>query len=447
LTAGGRTGRGRTSGGPGSGGDGSGGRGSGGRGSGGRGSGGRSPGREGASAEPSSARRTALAADARGLALQALVEIAHGARANVALPALLSSSRLEARDRAFVTELVYGTVRMQRACDWAVDKHLHRDPDLVVRLALRLGAYQLIFLHTPVHAAVSATVDHVEGPARGMVNAVLRKVASETKAGPITWPTLAVELSYPDWIVRRLLEDLGPAAGRAALEEMNLPASATMRSDGYFQDVASQLVGTYAAGFEPITVLDLCAAPGGKATSIAQRLGLEGPADRPDLVVAADLDYRRTLVVEENISKLELTNVAALCADGLKSPFRTGSFDQVLVDAPCSGLGVLRRRADARWRVQPADVVRLTELQRGLVASAVPLLRPGGVLIYNVCTVTMLETAGVDRWISETYPNLMPLDPPGPPFRPSGRGALLLPQAAGTDGMFILGLRLPLLTT
>jgi 16S rRNA (cytosine967-C5)-methyltransferase len=130
-------------------------------------------------------------------------------------------------------------------------------------------------------------------------------------------------------------------------------------------------------------------------------------------------------------------------ADGVSPPWRPGCFDRVLVDAPCSGLGVLRRRPDARWRVQPGDIPRLAGLQRRLVAAALPLVRPGAELVYSVCTLTREETSGIDNWLARTAPGLEPRPPPGPPWQPAGRGALLVPQAADTDGMYVLTLRVP----
>jgi 16S rRNA (cytosine967-C5)-methyltransferase len=182
-------------------------------------------------------------------------------------------------------------------------------------------------------------------------------------------------------------------------------------------------------------VLDLCAAPGGKATAMAHA--------GPELVVASDLSARRAGLIAKNARRLGTTQVATVVADGLRPAYRPGRFDVVLVDAPCSGLGVLRRRPDARWRVQPEDVARLADLQKGLLTEARTLVRPGGVLAYSVCTLTAAETAGVDNWARRTFPELKPLMPPGPPWSPAGRGALLLPQAAGTDGMFLLMLEAP----
>src|SRR5206468_9683539 len=133
------------------------------------------------------------------------------------------------RDRHFVTELVYGTTRMRRACDWLVGRFVDRPLDPDVRAALRLGAYQLHFLGTPPHAAVSATVDAAPKRARGLVNAVLRKVANATSAGDPEWPDDATRLSYPDWIVARLVDDLGSKPALDALDQMNQAASVHVR--------------------------------------------------------------------------------------------------------------------------------------------------------------------------------------------------------------------------
>jgi 16S rRNA (cytosine967-C5)-methyltransferase len=300
-----------------------------------------------------------------------------------------------------------------------------------VRAALRVGAYQLAFLHTPAHAAVSATVAEVDGPGRRLVNAVLRRVAEGLAAGPLRWPDLATELSYPDWIVELFCADLGAADGRAALVQMDQAASATVRADGYIQDRASQLVAAHVGARAGERVLDLCAAPGGKATALASSGAM---------VVAVDIDAARATRLAANAAGLGLGGVSVVVADGEHPPLAPASFDRVLVDAPCSGLGVLRRRPDARWRVRPDDLPRLAALQRRLLNSAAGLLRPGGVLVYCVCTMTRVETAGIDRWLARAHCNLVALPPPKAPWRPAGRGAILFPHTEGTDGMFMLTL-------
>ena len=390
------------------------------------------PGRSVGGARPGRDRATAAPAPARRVALDALVRIDDGAYANLVLPPMLDRSGLDRRDRAFVTELVYGSTRMRRACDWLVDRLVERPLEPEVRAVLRLGAYQLAFLRTPPHASVSATVDVAPQRARGLVNAVLRRLAREPAP---RWPDPATRLSYPDWIVRRLAADLGVEAAERALEQMNVAPPVTERADGYVQDEASQEVAAYLAAAPGERVADLCSAPGGKATAMAGA----GPA----LVVAADLSPSRARLVAENVQLLELANVAVVAADAALPPLRPASFDRVLLDAPCSGLGVLRRRPDARWRVQPDDVERLAGLQRRLLTGAAALLRPGGLLVYSVCTLTSAETVEIDRWLASACPDLAPVAPPGPPWTPLGRGARLLPHDAGTDGMFVVGLRRP----
>jgi 16S rRNA (cytosine967-C5)-methyltransferase len=372
-----------------------------------------------------------LSTTARAVAFEALRRIDDGAFANLVLPGLLGRSGLSERDRAFVTELVYGATRMRRACDWMAERFLFRDVDDDVRAALRLGVYQLAYLDTPAHAAVGETVDLVSGGARGLVNAVLRKVAA---AGPVgEWPSPAVALSFPDWIVDRLTADLGHDRAIAALAQMNEAATATERPDGYIQDVASQLVAAAVAVGLGDRVLDACAAPGGKATALA--------AAGAAIVVAADIRPSRISQLAANATRLGATNLSPCAADARRLPFRSESFDRVLVDAPCSGLGVLRRRADARWRIGPDDVDVLAELQRQLLAAAAPSVRPGGLLVYSVCTLTSAETVDIDRWLDSEYPGLTAVDPPDGPWEQVGRGVRLLPQTIGSDGMYLLRLR------
>jgi 16S rRNA (cytosine967-C5)-methyltransferase len=364
---------------------------------------------------------------ARAVALTALDRIDDGgAYANLVVPELLSRSGLEDRDRRFVTELVYGTTRMRRACDFLVDRFVLRAVDPPVRNALRLGAYQVHHLGLPAHAAVGETVEVAPKRARGFVNAVLRKVATS----PVVWPDDATRLSYPDWIVDRLSADLGADVALAALEQMNQPAAATERDDGYVQDLGSQWVTAAVGARAGERVLDLCAAPGGKAL---------GFAAVDAAVVASDLQEQRLGLIRANSARLGRP-VPLVAADGTAPPFRPGSFDRVLVDAPCSGLGTLRRRPDARWRIDPDAVDRLATLQERLVDAAAGLVRPGGLLVYSVCTITDAESIAIDRHLEQLRPDLVAMAVPEGGWEPLGRGARLLPQSAGTDGMYLLRL-------
>ena len=371
--------------------------------------------------------------DARRLALEVLGRIERdGAYANLSLRAALDRCVLDRRDRAFVTELVYGTTRMRRACDHLIDRFLHDDIQPEVRTVLRLGAYQLHWAGVPPHAAVSATVAVAPRRVQGLCNAVLRRVADYQ---PI-WPRSAVELSVPDWLIDRRVADLGLDDAVGALAAMNRPAPAVVRDDGYYQDRASQLVADLTGeGLVPGgRVLDLCAAPGGKATALAAA----GAS-----VVATDLRPARLGLVAQNADRLGHA-VALVAGDGRAPPFRPGSFDRVLVDAPCSGLGVLRRRADARWRGGEADLADLALLQADLLVGAAALVRPGGQLVYSVCTMTEAETAGVDRRFREAEPRAEP-EPVGRPWRPHGdhgSGGLLLPQDLDSEGMTVFRYRM-----
>lgn len=407
---------------------------------------------------------------ARNVAISALIEVDRGRHANEVLPALLAASTLDRRDRSFATELVYGALRMRRACDWLVDQFARGELDRSVRAAARLGAYQLAFMRVPSYAAVSATVEESSRRARGLLNVVLRRIGELVDAGPIAWPDVGTELSYPDWVIERLSDDLGRESALGALAQMNIPASMQARDDGYIQDPGSQAVCGVVAhwwenpaevsglpgpkcGHQPgsdgasrleqgvgaddgrSVLVDMCAAPGGKATYLARHA---------PLVVACDISPRRADLVAANAARAGLSNVAVMVADASSAPLRPGSCGAALVDAPCSGLGVLRRRPDARWRVRPEDIGRLAQLQRRLLVSAAGLVAPGGLLAYSVCTLTREETAGVGEWLvgdSGPCAGWEVLPPPGPPWAPWGEGAILLPQSAGTDGMYLIGVR------
>ncbi len=372
-------------------------------------------------------RRATPAASARSVALRCLQRIDHdGAYANLVVAAELADCGLDDRDRRFVVDLVYGTTRMQRACDALVDRFLTHDPAPQVRTLLRLGAYQIHFAGIAAHAAVAETVGLAPARARGFVNAVLRKVASTPMA---EWPSLAVQLSYPDWIVQRLTAELGESDALATLATMNEPAAATEREDGYIQDLGSQWVAAAVPARPGELVIDVCAAPGGKATAIATTGAV---------VVAADLRAHRVALIVDNVGKVGATSVLAVVADATQSPFRPGCADHVLVDAPCSGLGTLRRRADARWRVEAADVQQLAALQRRMLAHAATLVRPGGTLTYSVCTLLAAES--VDHPMPEGFA-VVGERPPLGSWQPYRHGWRVLPHEAGTDGMIVLRYR------
>jgi 16S rRNA (cytosine967-C5)-methyltransferase len=425
----------------------------------------------------------------RETAFAALLRVEDGAYSNVLLPRMLRDSDLDVRDRAFVTDLVYGTLRQQRALDYLVGLGADRPVEALdppTRVALRLGVYQLT-RNVPAHAAVSETVAVAPRRARGYVNAVLRALAGIGPQWP--WPggedarAMAVRLSYPDWIVEELVAQYGPADARASLEIANEPPPVALRVNtrrATVETVADELRATgvevrrgalaartlFARGMgdparlpvvaegratpqdeasqavvgildpQPAeTVVDVAAAPGGKSTAIAERVGEHGR------VVACDLHPGRIRLVASARDRLGLDRVFPVVADGRSLPLRPACADRALVDAPCSGLGVLRRRAELRWRIRPHDLPRLVELQCDLLRGATEAVRPGGVVVYSVCTLTGNETDGIDTWAERVLPQLVADPPPGTPWRPRGRGAVLLPHDADTDGMYVLRLR------
>ncbi|MEO1065001.1 MAG: transcription antitermination factor NusB [Actinomycetota bacterium] len=346
-----------------------------------------------------------------------------------ALDGALRRSRLDDRDRALATELVYGVTRRRRAIDAAARPFVKRDLDPDVRAAVRIGTYQLLEQRVPAHAAVSEAVDLAPRRASGLVNAVLRRVAEAGMPGGLG---PAERLSYPDWLVDRLVADLGQHDAHAALAEMNVPVETPARADGYRQDPASTWVAELVEAEAGETVVDLCAAPGGKATVLA--------ASGAD-VIACELHPARARGVV-GVAEATGHDLSVVVADARSAALRPGSADRVLLDAPCSGLGALRRRADARWRIDGEAVERLAALQIELLDAAADLVRPGGRLVYSVCTITTAETIDVvDRVLAERSDLDAEVVDPGSRWRVRGRGVLTLPQDHRTDGMFACVLR------
>ena len=365
---------------------------------------------------------------ARRVALDALGRIDGGAYANLAVRGVLEPVALSAPDRHFVTTLVNGVTRQRRALDFRIGLFAKGDLDAETRRILRLGAFQLTDLRVPAHAAVNESVQLAPRRSQGLVNAVLRRIA---EAPEPMWPCAAVRLSYPDWIVAAFESDLGDDA-IATLEAMNAPPPVHTREDGYVQSRSSQTVAALVPCRPGDRVLDLCAAPGGKATALARR---------EVAVTAVDRSPTRARLVADNAARVAVS-VPVVVADGAAPPFRARSFDHVLVDAPCSGLGALHRRPDARWRIQASDVADLAALQRRLLDAAIVVVRPGGTVTYSVCTLTAVESLDVDEWLALNYPGLAPMEPPDGPWQPYGRGARVLPQAEGGDGMCVFRYRL-----
>jgi 16S rRNA (cytosine967-C5)-methyltransferase len=363
---------------------------------------------------------------------------------------------LGARDRAFAMQLAYGTVQRVRTLDHAIET-LGRRPvrklDPPVRAALRIGAYQLAYMDgVPAHAAVDESVELVRRAglerAVAFTNAVLRRLSEGlpevlARLHQETPAAAALMHSYPDWVAETWWRELGPEDARALMRRQNEPPETAVRTpegpkvvdsippdwleSGYAwpQSRGSQLAGAAVGARPGERVLDLCAAPGGKATQLAAA-GAE--------VVAVERHAGRARELEENARRLGVRLTVAN-VDALALPHDIGEFDRALVDAPCSGLGVLNSRPDLRWRAEP-----LPDLQVALLRAAVERVRPGGAVTYSVCTVNGAENEGVVDALG------LPVEDLGsawPEYRhPSRPGFLLtLPHVHGTSGFFVARVR------
>jgi 16S rRNA (cytosine967-C5)-methyltransferase len=382
-----------------------------------------------------------------------------------------AAAGLDERERAFAQQLAYGTIQRVRTLDHAIEALAGRAVDGLdppVRAALRLGAYQLAYLDgVPARAAVNESVELVREAglekAVGFANAVLRRVAEGARSLVEMLPErtaaeAALEHSYPDWVAKLWWREHGEEEALALMRALNEPPETSVRLNRrrpesaqiegtpdpdlpdalrvdrveatwveqglvWPQSRGSQLAGLAVGAREGERTLDLCAAPGGKATQLAGD------------VVAVEKHPGRARQLEDNCARLGATNVTVVCADALDLPADLTGFDHVLVDAPCSGLGVLNSRADLRWRARP-----LPELQADLLRVAAERVHPGGTILYSVCTINAEENEDVVD-ASGLTPDPLGDEWPqyGHPRRPDF--LLTLPHKHGTSGFFIARLR------
>ena len=408
-----------------------------------------------------------MSSPARRVAQQVLLRVFEdGAYADRAFAG--AAAGLDERERAFAQQLAYGAVQRMRTLDQAIETVAGRSAaelDPPVRAALRLGAYQLVYLDgVPARAAVNESVELVrEGgleKAVGFANAVLRRLAEGgrvlVEALPEGTPDeAALKHSYPDWVARVWWRELGQEEALALMRAQNEPAETVVRlnrrrpgaadvlgeADPELPDAlrveridestleqglvwpqsrGSQLAGLAVGAREGDRTLDLCAAPGGKATQLAGE------------VVAVEKHPGRARQLEENCARLGATNVTVVCADAFDLPAELSGFDRVLVDAPCSGLGVLNSRADLRWRSRP-----LPELQRDLLQVATERVRPGGTITYSVCTINSQESEDVVDAAGLAVDSSLGAEWRG--YRHSSRPEFLrtLPHRDRTSGFFV----------
>lgn len=428
--------------------------------------------------------------------------INEGAYLHLLLRSSLQSSSLDERSRAFVTELCTGTIRLLRRMDHALMTSLDRplqDIDPTLLTILRMGAYQLLEMRIPSYAAVSSAVELAKqalgkGPS-SFANAVLRRLAREAKN--ISWPSpddavsyIEEFLSYPTWMADYLVDTFGAERAISLAEAGNRRPPLTIRvntlrwepgdyllflkkrgwsgESGKFcpealtnlhlpgwglqeewrsgnlavQDESSMLVSHILEPRPGERIVDACAAPGGKATHIAQLC-----RDQAE-VIAIDNQPRRLQALREMASNLGITSIACLEGDSRSLPsLLEGPVDRILVDAPCSGLGTLRRRPDIKWKRRRGEIEEMAAVQDQLLDSAADALRPGGVLVYSVCTFTPEETVHrMERFLTEhrdfAVEDPLPLCPMEPPTPQEGRGYLQTHNDLhGLDGMFICRFR------
>ena len=462
-------------------------------------------------AKPRRRPRSTPADPAREAAFDVLAAIREqDAYTNLVLPPLLRSRGLTGRDAAFATELVSGTVRRQGTYDAVIAANVDRPlarVDAGVLDALRLGTHQLLAMRVPAHAAVGTSVDLVrskvgQGPS-GFVNAVLRKISAHDLSGwvrrvapdPVSDPVgfASVAHSHPRWVVSALTEALagGPGDRVGELDDLlaadNAPPKVTLVArpglatvdelvsaggtasvlspyavvlDGGdpgevpavregragVQDEGSQLVATALAD-APLDGrderwLDVCAGPGGKSVLLAALAGSQGAR-----LLASERQEHRSRLVASTTRRVGAGLLGVLTADGTRPAWADGAFDRVLVDAPCSGLGALRRRPESRWRRTPADLDQLVPLQQALLTSALDAVRPGGVVAYATCSPVLSETSGVVAAVLAGRDDVH-LEDAAPLFPavtdlagPLPGTVQLWPHRHGTDAMFLALLR------
>jgi len=443
---------------------------------------------------------------ARELALQVLRAVEEdGAYANLALNQVLERYRPGKLDRAFATELTYGTLRTRNTLDWVLGQFVKKpltSQTIALRNILRLGVYQLMCMdRVPPSAACNEGAEmarrHGHPGSVKFVNGVLRNVARQIKE--IKFPQLAddpiahisLRYSHPAWLVEGWLARFGPEETISLCRANNEPAPNTVRTntlkltraelagrlredglaaretayapeglniEGFFslnalgafqeglfqiQDESSMLAGRALMPRPGARVLDVCGAPGGKTTHLAELMENRGE------ILAVDIHPHKIALIEENCRRLGINIVEALAMDAERLPEQLDEWaDFILVDAPCTGLGVLRRRPDARWRKEPGQIPAIARLQAGILKSAARCLKKKGVLVYSTCTITREENLRqVEDFLSRhpdfSLEDLSPFLPVGLDEQGTMRSGYLeiLPHRHGMDGFFISRMR------
>ncbi|CAN5547490.1 16S rRNA (cytosine(967)-C(5))-methyltransferase RsmB [soil metagenome] len=366
--------------------------------------------------------------------------------ADAILQQQLNRSTLSAADRGFATELLYGVLRNLTLLDFWIAQLRAGSLDRESRDVLRLGLYQLFLLHTPSHAAVFETVELAHQRSRSLINAVLRTAtrrADELQQAAEA-ESLAVRRSHPEFLLERWTAAFGEEAIERLCEWNNQPAPIYARVNGltssaeqfllhhpdaepvakapefvrltsipaealaagecYIQDPSTAVACRLLAPRAGETVLDACAAPGGKTSFLAALMQNQGQ------LFACDREPARVRTLQENLQRLQVSNARTLQHDWRSAApvpdLQPGTVDRILVDAPCTNTGVMRRRVDVRWRLQPADFPRLQQEQLTIVAAILPYLKPGGTLVYSTCSIEPEENEQVVGRLQQEFPFL-----------------------------------------
>jgi 16S rRNA (cytosine967-C5)-methyltransferase len=344
-----------------------------------------------------------LISPARQVAFEVLRKVQAGGYASDLL--LTHSADLDSRDAGLASEIVLGCLRHQAQLDYLIGRFAASRLDPEVRIALRMGIYQLRYLdRVPAHAAVNESVELVKRAGRrsagGLVNAVLRRIDRE----PVAWPDRATALSMPAWLLAKWDSQFGPGAAERIAGEFLKPAETYVASTGRIQDAGAQTVAPMLDLHPGQVLLDLCAAPGNK-TAQAIALGAD--------TIACDVHWHR-------LKQLQGLGCRRVVLDGTRDlPFRS-TFERILVDAPCSGTGTLGRNPEIKWRLKLSDLAELHDKQVALLGNALRALRPGGRIVYSTCSLEDEE----NRQVIEAFPG---------PWQVTER----LPGREEGDGFFI----------
>ena len=428
----------------------------------------------------------------RDAALEALLQMERrGAWSDGSLKRITAQAGLDGRDAALCTHLTYGVVQNRTLLDFYIDGWCSQRAarlETVVACALRLGIYQILFMDkVPDRAAVHETVEmvkrHGKSRAAGMVNAVLRKCAASKNAlPPLPYKgaaeRLTVQYSHPKWLVERLIALVGEQETEEFLRLDNEPVPTVIQTNtlkttpdalakelrasgvqvqahpwltGCFevtgtgdmarlpafaegrctvQDAAARLTAMVTGARKGDRVLDVCAAPGGKSFAMAMQMEDQGE------IRSCDIHPHKLKLIESGAARLGITSVRTALADGRERHAAwTGQADVVLADVPCSGLGIIRKKPDIRWK-DPAPLAQLPPIQAAILDNAAGYVRPGGVLVYSTCTVLPEENGGVTEAFLRAHPEFTKEEFTLPGVGTWGGDVTLWPQRHGTDGFY-----------